>query len=109
MSAFSRRRFLTVTAAACAASRLSAGTPIATWQGHALGAHSEIALAGVIRAEAAPRLAAAAAELERLESLFSLYSANSPVSRLNRDGILPDPSPDFRHLISVERAVHDVT
>ncbi|KHQ50073.1 FAD:protein FMN transferase [Mameliella alba] len=109
MSGITRRRLLAITAAACAASRLSAAAPVATWRGHALGAHTEVALPGVTQEEAAPVFAAIAAELERIERLFSLYRPDSALSRLNRDGVLPDPDPDVLHLLSVARAVHAVT
>lgn len=109
MSALTRRRFLVVTAAACAATRATAGTPLATWRGHALGAHAEVALAGVTQAEAAPVFTAVAAELERIERLFSLYRPDSALARLNRDGVLRDPEPDMLQLMSLARAIHEVT
>lgn len=109
MTMISRRRLLAITAAACAAPRLSAAAPVATWRGHALGAHAEVALAGLSQDEAAPVFAAITAELERIERLFSLYRPDSALSRLNRDGVLPDPDPDVLHLMSVARAVHAVT
>ncbi|EPX77931.1 FAD:protein FMN transferase [Salipiger mucosus] len=109
MSRITRRRFLTITAAACAASRLSAAAPVARWRGHALGAHAELALAGVSQEDAAPVFSSVAAELERIERLFSLYRPDSALTRLNRDGVLPDPAPDFLHLLSVARTVYSVS
>lgn len=109
MSRITRRRLLAITAAACSASRLPAGTLVATWRGHALGAHAELALAGVSQEEAAPVFSAVSAELERIERLFSLYRSDSALTRLNRDGVLRDPAPDFLHLLSVARTVHAVS
>jgi thiamine biosynthesis lipoprotein len=40
-----------------------------------------------------------AGELTRLEGLFSLYRADSYLSRLNREGMLPAPPPEFLDLL----------
>jgi thiamine biosynthesis lipoprotein len=101
----SRRRFLMSTAGACAA----LGTAGWLWSreqpwqvfrrtSHALG--SSVTLSVWHRDEAAAEAAldAAFAELERVESLMSLYRAESQLSQLNQQAVLDDPHP---HLITV--------
>ncbi|MFD0981862.1 FAD:protein FMN transferase [Tropicimonas aquimaris] len=106
---FSRRRFLAVAAAACTAAQVRAEAPLATWRGPALGTLAEVRLAGLDDAEAAPILAKVEAELARIDRLFSLYREDSALVHLNRDGVLPDPEPDFLHLLSLARTVHLAT
>ncbi|KFE36562.1 FAD:protein FMN transferase [Thioclava atlantica] len=109
MARITRRRALLIAAAACALPTLGRATPLAHWQGHALGAHAEIKLAGIASAEAAPLFAQIEAELDRLEAQFSLYRANSALARLNRDGRLDAPSPEMLELLSLARSVHHRT
>ncbi|SNT39375.1 FAD:protein FMN transferase [Tropicimonas sediminicola] len=106
---FSRRRFLAVAAAACTATQVRAKAPVATWRGPALGALAEVRIAGLDGAEAAPILAQVEAELARIDRLFSLYRGDSALVRLNRNGVLPGPEPDFLHLLSLARTVHFAT
>ena len=91
--ALSRRRFITISAAAAAAplagQAARAGTaPLYRWQGSALGARASITL---IHPQAERITAAARAEIERLEEIFSLYRAGSALSRLNAEGRLDAP------------------
>lgn len=104
-----RRRALFIAAAACALPKLAAAAPVARWQGNALGAHAEIRLAGLTYAEAEPTFARVEAELDRLESLFSLYRADSALMRLNANGRLDAPPPDMLELLSLAGSVHDRT
>ncbi|TDK44481.1 FAD:protein FMN transferase [Antarcticimicrobium luteum] len=108
MTQFSRRRFLTI-AAACAAVPARAAPATARWQGRALGAGVSMQLAGLTGPEAAPIFAEVARELERLEAIFSLYQGESEISRLNRDGVLPAPSPEMLELLSLSGALHRAT
>ena len=48
--------------------------------------------------------AAAFDEIDRLEAVFSGYRPDTPVSRLNRDGVLHDPPPEL--VAVVRRALH---
>ncbi len=48
--------------------------------------------------------AAAFDEIDRLEAVFSGYRPDTPVSRLNRDGVLSDPPPEL--VAVVRRALH---
>jgi len=109
-----RRRFLTILAGAGLAGAApgampgpaaSAPEPV-RWRGVALGAEATIALAH----PQAPRLIAAArAEIARLEAVFSLYRPDSALSRLNRDGAIAAPPLDLVALLGLARRVHRAT
>ncbi len=106
-----RRRLLCIGAAFAAGPALgrAARATEARWQGHALGAHASIRLSHLNDAEAAPVFAAVEAELRRLERIFSLYDAESALSRLNRDGALAAPPAELLELLSLARTVHAET
>lgn len=108
---FNRRRFLTVSAAACALTgrAVRAEAPIARWSGSALGARASMQLVGVNAQEAAPAFTAMQAEITRLEKVFSLYRANSEICRLNRDGRLRAPSPDMLTVLAHCDVLHAAT
>lgn len=99
-----RRRFLCLSAAFACAPRFAAA---ATWRGQALGAEVGITLGGP-RDETGPALAAIPALLEEIESLFSLYRADSALVRLNRAGQLAAP-PAFLRLAEAVTGAHDLT
>ena len=111
----SRRRFITISAAA-AGFALSGGNAKAAlhrWRGSALGADAVILLA---HPDATRLTDAAIAEIRRLEKIFSLYRPDSAVSRLNRDGTLADPPPELvallaecRHFVEASGGAFDVT
>ncbi len=97
-----RRRFLLISAAAAAPSAAQ-GERRWEWRGDALGAEARIVLRGERdRAEAA--LSEVAAEIERLEAIFSLHRSGSQLARLNRDGALSLPARDLA--AALERAGH---
>ncbi|MCV6585647.1 MAG: FAD:protein FMN transferase [Marinibacterium sp.] len=106
MTPLSRRRALTLIASA-ALVRPAQAAPL-RWQGRALGADVSVTL------HADPALARAAlvrvqAELHRTEALFSLYDPASALSRLNADGQLSDPAPEFADLMARANYVHWAT
>jgi len=70
------------------------------WRGTALGALASLTIRHPEQAEAKRLTALALAELERLESIFSLYRPESAVSRLNRDGALAAPPHDLVRLLA---------
>lgn len=109
MKHISRRRVLFIAAAACAAPRLALASPLASWSGLALGARAEIHLAGLDGSEAGPLFSAIEVELERIEGLFSLYRADSALSRLNREGRLIAPAPEMLELLTLAGAAHQRT
>ncbi|MCK0150462.1 FAD:protein FMN transferase [Marivita sp. S6314] len=105
---FTRRRVLQIAAAVPLAglgATARAAAPVAQWHGVALGAQSQILIAGLDAQEAAPVFATVQDEIARLEAVFSLYQSRSELSRLNATGGLADPSPDLLTVLSLSRAV----
>lgn len=108
----SRRRFVSVigASAACAAlpfaraSTTGAPQPV-VWKGTALGALASITLVHENREHALRVLAACIAEVERLERVFSLYRADSALSRLNEAGELRAPPAELVELLSASLAL----
>lgn len=109
MTRLNRRRFLTISAAAALAPAVAPAAPAALWRGRAMGAQASMRLVGVDPQAAQPIFAAVEAELARLEAIFSLYHAQSEVSRLNRDGHLANPSPELLEVLSLSSALHAAT
>ncbi|SLN44444.1 Thiamine biosynthesis lipoprotein ApbE precursor [Roseovarius litorisediminis] len=101
-----RRRFLTIAAAALALPGAAKAAPLAHWRGWALGAGATITLAGVTGIKARPIFAAMESELERLERIFSLYRPDSALARLNREGKLPAPPAELLEVLSISDAIH---
>lgn len=110
MSLLNRRRFLTISAAAISLP-LQAATldQSAQWRGVALGASASLRLAGLTQNAAAPIFEMVEHELARLENIFSLYRAESEISRLNRDGVLPAPSHEFLEVLSLSGRLNAAT
>jgi thiamine biosynthesis lipoprotein len=103
--ALTRRRTLTIVAAAAGAAlwpgpARSGGPRRFEWTGGALGTHARIVLHHHERAVAPNAVRTCLAEIARLEREFSLYRADSALSRLNRDGQLEAPSQDMRRLLA---------
>lgn len=84
-------------------------TQVQHWSGQALGAHATIALVGAQDDVAGQAFGAVLAEIRRLEAIFSLYDAESALSRLNRHGRLADPPADLLALLGAARAAHEAT
>ena len=105
MSALTRRRAITVIAAACstAFAAAPAARPRFEWNGTALGAEGRLIFIGLDGGTADRMVADVIAEIDRLEQVFSLYRADSEVSRLNREARLDHPSHDF--LVVLEAAL----
>src|SRR3989338_943591 len=95
----SRRRFITFVAAAAGLPLLlKAGSSQAKpvrWDGTALGAPASIQLYHTDEAQARAAIAAGLNELKRLETIFSVYRADSSISKLNREGVLENAPDDF--------------
>ena len=91
----SRRRFLTISAAAC----VVGGSARAMHQERfvALGAEAQITLHGDVNF-AARAFAACRREVEAVEAAFSLWRAHSVLSRLNREGRVVQPGSTFLEL-----------
>ena len=86
----------------------TAGEPI-IWKGIALGSGAELRLFGVDRKEAEILVNKVLAEVARLEKIFSLYREDSLINRLNKEGRLNNPPPDFLALLSICRDIHALT
>lgn len=99
-----RRKFL-VTAAASLAGGVGAviatgdSKPAYVWRGAALGGEARVALYGPDPQAAKAALEAVAAEIARLEDIFSLHREASELSRLNAAGLLQDPAHDLLDVV----------
>lgn len=104
-----RRRFIGIVGAAAGLSAMPlavrAGAVEHHWSGVALGARASITLLHPDAAAARRVLRLAVQEIERLESIFSLYRADSAVSRLNRAGSLATPPLELVDLLTRAGAV----
>ena len=106
-----RRRFLGITAAACGLPLLPFGARAASprlriWTGTALGADAMLQLHHPDPATAARLIAAALAEVRRLEAIMSLYRPDSALVQLNRAGVLDDPPPDLVRVLGESARYH---
>ena len=102
-----RRRFLTLTAGALAPLPGHAAT-LTTWEGTGLGTALTLHLVGATPHQARQTFARVEAEVARIETLASLHR-DSALTRLNRDGHLSWPSPDFLDLLTLAGQVHAAT
>ena len=116
----SRRRFITVCAAAAGLPLLGVAARAAPnlhrWRGTVLGAEAAILLHHPDEAVANRLISGVVHEIARLEKVFSLYRADSALVTLNRDGILDAPPLDLvallaecRHFAEVSDGAFDVT
>ncbi|WP_413877006.1 FAD:protein FMN transferase [Albidovulum sp.] len=99
-----RRRFLTISAAAVGLAASGArAAPTRVWTGVALGARASIWLD---HPDAEAIAARAAAEISRLEGIFSLYRTDSALSRLNADAALASPPAELLECLTLAGTVH---
>lgn len=108
-----RRRAITVLAAAAGMPLLmkanAAQAKLVRWEGTTLGAPSTIQLYAADEAKAQAALAAARAELARLEAMFSVYRADSALSALNRDGKLENAPAEFVELTAHAKRLAEIS
>ena len=106
-----RRRFLTVTAAAAGVAALPAAGRAAPveWHGTALGARALLRLHHPDPGTAWRLVADCLREVERLEAVFSLHRPDSALRRLNRDGALDAPPLDLVVLLNEAKRYGDLT
>jgi thiamine biosynthesis lipoprotein len=106
-----RRRALLIAAAVFGTPLLGehAHAKSVTWAGQALGAHATIELMGISEERASVLFARVEAEIRRLEGLFSLYRADSALSRLNSEGSLEAPEPEMLELLTFADQIHRET
>ena len=101
--ALTRRRFVSVLAAAAvaplASSRgLAERVETFDWEGIALGAHARLCLQHPDEDAAKSAIAACLEEVARLETIFSLHRSDSSLARLNACGRLDAAPADLRLL-----------
>jgi FAD:protein FMN transferase len=101
-----RRRVLAILAGMAGLPLLFTGdaardrAPLVRWRGTALGSPARIVLQHPDPGTTRRVLARCAAEIERIETVFSLYRPDSELVRLNADGRLSTPSHDLKMLLS---------
>jgi len=109
----SRRRAITVLAAAAGLPLImkagAAQARLVRWEGTTLGAPSTIQLYAADEAKAQAALAAARAELSRLEAMFSVYRADSVLSALNRDGKVENAPAEFVELTAHAKRLAEIS
>lgn len=110
----SRRRALSICAgvagvAAMGRSSGDAAMPTIEWRGNALGGKASMMIRHRDEAVARKLVGYCVGEVERLERIFSLYRADSEISRLNREGRLDKPSQELRLLLSEARRFGQVS
>lgn len=100
-----RRRLISICAAWALVPAAARAAPGSThlWMGLALGARTSLRLA---HPDAEAIAARVMAELERLESILSLYRPHSALSRLNRDGQIEGPPFELLECLSLAGSVH---
>lgn len=103
-----RRRVLTILAGAAALPVIGAqaSNSPTQWRGIALGAEARIILD---HPDADALISSAVQEIQRLESIFSLYQTDSQISYLNRDGVLQQPAFEMIELLSICSAINSRT
>ena len=113
----SRRKFLTITASSLALvlpfDKLKAGTKEeifkTTWSGIALGAKSNMTLFHKDKKYAKKSLNTCISEIKRLENMFSLFNKNSSISKLNKYGVLKNPSKEFLEVLNFAHTISENT
>ncbi|SMX34581.1 FAD:protein FMN transferase [Actibacterium lipolyticum] len=100
-----RRRFLTISAAALATP--ACAKPV-YWQGHALGAEAFLNIRGD-QAVANQAIRATKAILADVEKTFSLFDPASEISTLNQTGALSSPSPPLCEVLKLAGELHKAT
>ncbi|HMN77859.1 MAG TPA: FAD:protein FMN transferase [Burkholderiaceae bacterium] len=107
----SRRRFVSILAGSAALAPLaslgnSATAPgVSVWRGVAMGAQASMTLVHPDREKAQALIRACGAEIERLETILSLYRPASALSRLNAAGELREPPAELVELLSFALAL----
>ncbi len=80
-----------------------------SWQGESLGGRAAMTLWHPKADFSRRALTQMLAEVERLETIFSLYRPESEISRLNRDGRIVAPSSDLLTVLEAARHIADVS
>jgi len=109
-----RRRFITISAAALATGLAPCSTSGASassvrWQGVAMGAQAELILNHPDKTVASAALQLVRDEIRRLEKVFSLYDPESSLCQLNRGGVLDAPPIDLVRCLSEANQISQIT
>lgn len=112
-----RRRFLRISAASAAltagavasAAQAAEGVGRSTWRGIAFGNLARIEIRHPDPARTAYALRMVTAEIERLESIMSLYRPASALSTLNRQGYLDTAPADLVQVLSLARSFGELS
>lgn len=114
-----RRRFISIAAAAAGLALIppsgrvfakgERGGNLRVWRGVALGADAMLQIHHPDAAAAGRLIEQCLAEVARLERVFSLYIADSAISRLNRDGFLDSPPLEFVELMAESAGIARLT
>jgi thiamine biosynthesis lipoprotein len=114
-ASISRRRFIRIAAGATvahlvqpAASRAEVSR-FSAWRGVVMGNLTRIEIRHPDRERGRQVLSAAAAEIARMDSIFTLYRPESALARLNRVGRLADPPLDLLRLLAEARGFSERT
>ena len=79
------------------------------WHGRALGADTSIQLYSFDKQKAQQALAGAQDIISKYEAMFSLYDENSQTSKLNKFGVLYNPSSEFVALVMLSKRFSNMT
>lgn len=107
----SRRRVIGITAASAGMALIPFGrkalatSSAVSWRGEAMGAQATLVINHPDRGIALRLVDEVAAEVRRLERIFSLYREDSDLTRLNRQGFLVSPATE---LVEILRRCDDV-
>ena len=114
-----RRRFLKVLATAAVSSTattglnaqqlLASGLRPVHWQGYALGAEGRFTLYTNHPQQTKRILQICFQEIQRLESIFSLYQKQSEITRLNAKGYLQNPNAAWLPLLDKAEQAYQMT
>lgn len=102
---YTRRRFLSIVACSAVVAPLRpAGARtapvVSEWRGIVMGALASMTLVHPDRAKVQALIRSSVDEVQRLETIFSLYRADSALSRLNASGELQAPAHELVELLS---------
>lgn len=109
---YTRRRAIAILAAAAGLPLVTGAKSIErffTWTGQALGAPATLILNHPDENAARRLIERVVAEVARLESVFSLYRADSALAELNRVGVLVAPPAEMVSLLEASRGFWELT
>ena len=112
-----RRRFIKILASSIAGLGFSSQLTAANsnrmsrvqWKGYTMGAMGQFTIYDHDRTKANAALNKCFKEIVRMEKVFSLYDPHSEISRLNRTGVIENPSTDWIQVLRVTDRVHQQT